>query len=205
MRETFWQTIGTIVGPATKEDFDEVGQKETRNAFERFILENSTPSTRLLDAGCSTGIEGFRLYQKGYTGSYVGIDSNRKAIHLALENLYGHPASLALSDLEATGFPDGYFDIVLTKDVIEHAPSYRAILRELARLSRSWLILSMFIRMQDDPSVIREDPPGLFHNRYQRAELVEFMSTLGMESPVTLFTAGDDEVLLFKKSAYQEK
>lgn len=199
MRETFWQSLEAIVGPATREEFEGVGQKETRDAFEHFILENSGPTTRLLDAGCSTGVEGFRLYQKGYLGSYLGLDSNQKALHLALRNLHGSPASFALSDLEATGFAAGAFDIVLSKDVIEHAPNYRAIFRELARLTGTWLVLSMFIRMQDEPAVIREDPPGLFHNRYQRADLIEFASSLGLEAPSTLFSSGDDEVLIFRK------
>jgi len=199
MRETFWQTLDGIVGPATREDFEQVGQKETRDAFERFILENSGPGTRLLDAGCSTGVEAYRLQQKGYLGSYVGVDSNQKALHLALRNLHGSPVSFALSDLEATSFPDTGFDIVLTKDVIEHAPSYRAIVREMARLTGTWLILSMFIRMGDETSSVREGPPGLFHNRYQRSEFVAFASTLGLEPPSTLYESGDDEVLVFKK------
>ncbi len=41
----------------------------------------------------------------------------------------------SLADLESIKYPNGYFDIVLNKDVIEHAVFYEAILAELARLT----------------------------------------------------------------------
>jgi len=46
-----------------------------------------------------------------------------------------------------------YFDIVLSKDVIEHARYYDSILAELSRLTKRWLILSMFIKMHDQPDL----------------------------------------------------
>lgn len=91
MKETFWRQIPRIVGPARASEFDQIEQKDTRQALEDFILAHSDAGTRLLDAGCNTGVEGYRLFQQGYCGSYFGLDSNPKALAYALENLSGRP------------------------------------------------------------------------------------------------------------------
>ncbi len=199
MKGTYWQAIDHIIGPATVGDFDQIGQKDTRNAIERFILDHSHSTTRLLDAGCNTAVEGWRLFQKSYPGLYTGIDSNAKALTYALQNLHGYPAAFALADLEATNQPDGYFDIVLTKDVIEHASHYAAILEELARVTKRWLILSMFIKTHDEPDFIHREPQGYYHNRYERQKLYHFMAVLGFGDPEVIFEAGEDEVLVFER------
>jgi ubiquinone/menaquinone biosynthesis C-methylase UbiE len=199
MQKTYWQKIDHIIGPATVEEFAQIGQQETRDAIERFILEHSDASTRLLDAGCNTGVEGYRLFQKKYPGFYVGVDSNAKALTHALQNLHGNHAAFALADLESIDYPDGCFDIVLNKDVIEHASYYTSILRELARLTRRWLILSMFIKMHDQPDFIHREPQGFHHNRYERKRLYELMTDLSFAEPSIVYEAGEDEVLVFEK------
>ncbi|HWR82689.1 MAG TPA: class I SAM-dependent methyltransferase [Candidatus Deferrimicrobium sp.] len=199
MKETYWQTIDRIIGPATVEEFDEIGQKATRQAIEQFILDHSYPDTMLLDAGCNTGVEGYRLFQCGFPGLYVGVDSNLKALTHALKNLHGFRATVKLADLESIGFPDRSFDIVLTKDVIEHAATYTAILGELARLTKQWLILSMFIKMHDHGDVIHREPEGFYHNRYHRRQLYGFMAAQGFGEPRVVFEQGQDEVLVFER------
>ena len=204
MKETYWKTIDHIIGPATVGEFDQIGQKETREIIERFILEHSETSTLLLDAGCNTGVEGYRLFQKNYPGLYVGIDSNAKALTYALQNLHGYSATFSLADLESISYPDGYFDVVLTKDVIEHASYYTAILSELARLTRRWLILSMFIKMHNQPDFIHREPQGFYHNRYERRKLYGFMAGHGFGEPGIIFEAGEDEVLVFEKEQVRQ-
>jgi ubiquinone/menaquinone biosynthesis C-methylase UbiE len=199
MKETYWQKIPFIVGPAVATDFDKIGQKNTRDAFEAWILEHSDSSTRLLDAGCNTGVEAFRLFGKNFPGVYTGVDSNLKALALAMRNSHGHPASFLEADLESVPYPDGYFDIVLNKDVIEHAVTYEPILKELARLTRRWLVLSMFIRMQEGPDQINPHPDGYHLNRYQRKRLLDHMKSCGFSTSAVLHEEDEDEVILFEK------
>lgn len=199
MKATYWQQIPNIIGPATRDQFHQIGQKATRDALEAWILDHSDASTRLLDAGCNTGVEGVRLFDKKFPGQYVGADSNLKALGYAMANLQGKPASFAWADLEQIAWPDGAFDVVLNKDVVEHAAHYEPILRELARLTKTWLVLSMFIRMHDEPDLIRPGDKGLHHNRYRRAGLYALMESLGFEPPQSIFEQGDDEVLVFRK------
>ncbi len=199
MKNTYWQTIDKVIGPASVSEFDQIGQKETRGSFERFIIEHSNPFTKILDAGCNTGIEAWRLYQNNFQGIYTGVDSNAKALKYAIENLHGFPAAFSLADLESIKYPNGYFDIVLNKDVIEHAIFYEAILAELARLTGKTLVLSMFIRMHDKPDIIHREPQGFYHNRYDRHKLYRFMSDHGFGMPEIIFQSGEDEVLVFEK------
>ena len=199
MKPTYWQAIPNIVGPATKKEFPQIGQIGIRNALESFIVEYSDAATRLLDGGCNTGVEGCRLYEKGYRGFYTGVDSNKKALEFALSNLQGTSANFTLADLEFTGYPDRSFDIVMTKDVIEHAESYRKIMGELARLTNRWLMVAMFIKMHDRPNVISYQPDGFYHNRYARREFYEFVGDEGFSEPRILFAEREDELLLFER------
>lgn len=201
MKRTFWQETDRIIGPATVAEFDTIGQQDVRNAIERFVIDHSDKSTSLLDAGCNTGVEGYRLFEKEYAGKYVGVDSNQQALDHAAENLQGHIATFLLADLEQIAYADQSFDIVLTKDVIEHAEHYSAILCELARLSRQWLILSMFIKMHGAPDHIHREPEGYHHNRYNRAALYDLMQRNDFSLDSILYRQDSNEVLLFKRQS----
>lgn len=199
--ETYWRKSTTIVGPARAAEFSSIGQQSTRAALESFIIANTSPSSRILDAGCNTGVEGFRLFAAGYAGQYIGADSNPLALSHALENLTGRPASFLLSDLGAIPFPDKSFNLVFSKDVIEHAPTFEPILSELCRLARGFLVLSMFIRMKDGDDEIRPHPDGYHLNRYSRTRLTSFVIARGFSPAATVFAEAEDEVLVFRRGA----
>ncbi|MCC6952621.1 MAG: class I SAM-dependent methyltransferase [Deltaproteobacteria bacterium] len=199
--ETYWRKSTTIVGPARAAEFGSIGQQRTRAALENYIISNTGLNSRVLDAGCNTGVEGYRLFASGYAGQYVGADSNPLALSHALENLTGRPASFLLSDLAAIPFPDKSFDVVFSKDVIEHAPTFEPILSELCRLTRGVLVLSMFIRMREGDDEIRPHPDGYYLNRYSRPRLLSFVKARGFASEATVFAEGEDEVLVFRRGA----
>lgn len=208
MQQTYWRQIDHIIGPATKDQFGQLGQQNTRDRIEEFVLAHSTESTRLLDAGCNTGAEGYRLFQKRFPGTYVGLDSNPKALVYAMVNLSGFPASVTLADVADLPFADRSFDIVLSKDVIEHAEHYTPIIRELARVTRTYLVLSMFIRMYDQPDHIFREPQGFHHNRYNRAGLYALMQDCGFGPPRIIYDCPEirhgqfqDEVLVFRRES----
>ena len=199
--KTYWQRIKEIVGPAFKKDFDEIGQKRTRKALEKFIIKNTERDTLLLDAGCNTGVEAFRLYDKGYTGKYFGVDSNGKAIKIAKSNLKGYPkAKFLTGDLEKLKFRRKYFDIVFSKDVVEHQRYYKKILEELSRVTKKYLILSLFIK----PSLFFNDriklhKDGYYLNRYNRSKLFRFMEKNNFKKPEKIYEDWQDVVYVFEK------
>ncbi len=199
--KTYWQKIKGIVGPAYSKDFDKTGQQNTRSAIEKYITSVSDKHTRLLDAGCNTGIEGYRLLQNNFLGKYIGVDSNSKAIKMARENLKTDKKyEFFTQDLSDLKFSDEYFDIVLSKDVIEHHKYYEAIIHELTRVTKKYLILSMFIR----PSIFFKDKiilhsDGYYLNKYNRKKLFDFIVKTGFKKPRTIYWNLQDEVFLFEK------
>ncbi|KKQ24028.1 MAG: hypothetical protein US40_C0012G0017 [Candidatus Roizmanbacteria bacterium GW2011_GWC2_37_13] len=201
MNKTYWQRIKEIVGPTTVHDFDQIDQKNTREAFEKFIVKNTNKQSLLLDAGCNTGVEAFRLYNKGYQGEYFGIDSNSKAIKLARKNLKANSKAKFFSfDLARLNFKNSYFNIVLTKDVIEHHQSYVKILTELARVTKKYLILSMFIK----PSFFLGDKvkfhkDGYYLNRYNQGKLFRFMTKHHFKKPKKIYEDWQDIVYVFER------
>lgn len=199
MSVTYWQSIPHIVGPARAHEFCHIGQQDTRTAFEDFIISHSDGSTAVLDAGCNTGVEGYRLFQRGFLGSYTGVDSNAKALTFALENLTGRQATFMLADLGNIPLPPRCADIVLNKDVIEHCQSYHAVLTELARLTRRYLVLSLFIQLSDEPDVIEQHPDGYYLNCYNRAQLYAFLAAAGLQDPQCIFRNQSDEVIVFSR------
>ena len=95
---------------------------------------------------------------------------------------------------------------MLSKDVIEHAPHYGPIVKELARVTECYLMLSMLIRMHDAPDHIDRQPEGFYHNRYNRQGLYELMRGCGFGEPTIIYAAAQprhsgfqDEVLVFER------
>jgi len=199
--KTYWQKIKGIVGPAEARDFDMVGQKNTREAIEKFILKNTRKNTKLLDAGCNTGVEAFRLHEKEFKGRYFGVDNNFKAIKFAKNNMKEvHNFEFILSDVSKLNFKDSYFEIVFTKDVIEHHQHYTKILTELARVTKKFLILSMFIKPSfflNDRIKLHKD--GYYLNRYNQGKLFSFMKKHHFNKPKKIYEDWQDVVYVFEK------
>lgn len=199
--KTYWQKINGIVGPAEAKDFDSIGQKNTRDAIEKYIIKNTSTNSKLLDAGCNTGVEAFRIHKKGFKGKYYGIDSNFKAIKFAKKNLKNIPNyKFIFSDTSRLNYKDGFFDFTLTKDVIEHQQYYTKILTELARVTKKYLTLSMFIK----PSFfmgdrIRFHKDGYYLNRYNKGKLFSFIKKQGFKSPKKIYEDWQDIVYVFEK------
>ncbi len=200
IKDSYWRKAAEIVGPARVQDFHLVGQKDTRDALEAWVLAVSTPSTSLLDAGCNTGVEGYRLFEKGYIGRYTGADSNPKALMYALENLSSKRAAFSLTDLDALGFRDQEFDITINKDVIEHLPYYDETLKELARVTKHALALSTFISLHEGDDLINRHPDGYYLNAYNRQRLYNLFGTCGFRSAATIFKNATDEVIVFERA-----
>ncbi len=199
--KTYWQKIKGIVGPAYSKDFDQIGQKNTRKKLENYIISNSNKKTLFLDAGCNTGVEAYMLYQEGYRGKYVGVDNNSKAVKFAKNNLKNEKrVSFFVSDISKLKFKDRYFEIVLCKDVIEHHEFYDKILAELSRVTKKYLILSMFIK----PSFLFKDkifqhPDGYYLNKYNRKKLFAFLIQNGFKKPKIIYQDWQDVVFVFER------
>jgi len=92
------------------------------------ILQNSTPSSRILDAGGDfNSIILHWLYQFNYTQLYaLNLVFKKKARKGNIEYIPG--------DLTKTPFPDNYFDIITCFSVIEHGVDGDQYFREMNRI-----------------------------------------------------------------------
>lgn len=89
-------------------------------------------SLRVLDAGCGTGA---MLDLLARTPGYETVGVDRSAAALSFTASRGHDR-LAGGDLDALPFRDGYFDVILALDVIEHLDEDGPAVCELARVLR---------------------------------------------------------------------
>ncbi|MFH1037852.1 MAG: class I SAM-dependent methyltransferase [PVC group bacterium] len=148
--------------------------KELRGRFyspERFnndapflaeIKKRSTTQTRILDAGAGRG-EKFSYNLKGCVAKMVGADLDPKVVDNPCLD-FG-----VVTDLSQLPFPDGYFDLVFSRYVLEHIQHPKIFLTELRRVLRpdgqfvfltpnKWHYMSLFSRLT----------PHRFHAFYNR-------------------------------------
>ena len=96
----------------------------------------------LLDSGCGEGFVLEHLRQASITARFVGSDLRLEAIQWARANLVEDLDGIT-ADVHRLPFADNTFPLVLCLEVLEHIPDSTAGLRELARVSSEYLILSV--------------------------------------------------------------
>jgi ubiquinone/menaquinone biosynthesis C-methylase UbiE len=100
------------------------------------------PATRLLEAGCGTGLVLERLRSHG--AELFGIDLSAGMLVLARQR--GH--RVAHASITHLPFADGSFDVACSFKVLAHVPDIEAAIRELARVVRpgGTLVLEFYNR-----------------------------------------------------------
>ncbi len=127
-------------------------QRRLLERFHRRIvrLVVSTGAQNILDAGCGEGftIQELRaekaLKQREITGidfsaAALAWNQNRQATLLPAEK----HTPLAQADIHRLPFPDNSFDLAYSLEVLEHLPDSSPGLRELARVSGDYILLSV--------------------------------------------------------------
>ena len=94
---------------------------------------------RVLDAGCGEGHLLERIHQADPAGRFYGVDITEVALQRARERCPW--AELVRNNLVQTGFPDAFFDAVVSTEVLEHVFEYRRVLQELNRILKPGGIL----------------------------------------------------------------
>jgi len=104
-------------------------------------LVHACGARSILDAGCGEGINLLTL-SRGGDWQLAGIELTRESLDVARGAL---PDAVDLRQGDVTRLPydDGSFDLVLGTEVLEHVVDPGLALREMARVSRQRLILSV--------------------------------------------------------------
>jgi SAM-dependent methyltransferase len=127
--------------------------------------------TSVLDAGCGTGGLCAFLEAEGVT-TIVGCDAESEAVAHGREK--GRLKNAIVADVSKLPFDDNAFDLVICSEVLEHLPDHRAGLREILRVSRGPVLLTI----PAHPCLWTESDEILHHQRrYTRAMLRELLSS----------------------------
>jgi ubiquinone/menaquinone biosynthesis C-methylase UbiE len=97
----------------------------------RFVPLGKT--TSLLDVGCGNGV--FTYYFQQLCGFVTGLDNSR---NMLAENPCPRVVQCGATDLP---FPDGSFDVAFEANLLHHVEDRTKVVREMARVSRRWVVL----------------------------------------------------------------
>ena len=106
------------------------------------------PPMRILDVPCGTGRLCLRLLKRGY--SIVGADISSEMVRYTNNRIkkegFSDKGYATAGDAENLQFADNSFDAVISLRLLGHTPpdSRMAILRELKRISKKFLILAYY-------------------------------------------------------------
>ncbi len=89
-------------------------------------IKKTKKKLKFLDAGCGKGELLYFMAKKGY--EVYGIDYSKTAIRMCKDLLKKKKikATILMSDVRKVKFPDNYFDIVISTDVVEHLNDNKA-------------------------------------------------------------------------------
>lgn len=196
---SYWQDRPTIISGNSIAEFERPQQLEIRNAVEDFIIKNNIND--IIEFGCNTGILSYRLHKKGYTGSYVGCDSNTKAVVRAMELNQNGKSFFSVNDIERMNFHNlrsvPKYEMVYSKDVIEHLEYYSEALNNLIFITKRYLVLSFFIKPSNIEKIVKHKD-GYYLNQYDRNKLISFVNHFGFKNK-TIFENQTEELIVFEK------
>ncbi len=119
-------------------------QRALLKRFHRKIVElvQQTGVTHLLDAGCGEGFVIQQLQQRNMSLAAMGGDLSAEALVWGRANLE-HNMPLVNVDIHHLPFPTDSFPLVICLEVLEHLPDSTVGLRELARVSSEYVLVSV--------------------------------------------------------------
>ena len=113
------------------------------NNFESNLISLIAPLNpkKILDAGCGEGFTLERLYELKIGKDLEGIDASKVAIETG-KKLYPH-LNIKIGDIYNLPYKDNSFDLVVCTEVLEHLEDPKRALREIIRVSKKYLLLTV--------------------------------------------------------------
>ena len=98
---------------------------------------------RVIEVGAGTGAH-VDFVRHGF-GEYLVTDIDQAALDVARQRTNRQGVSFEVRDATSLGYPDDYFDRLVSVYNLEHLPSPEAVLREWARVVRPGGVLSIAV------------------------------------------------------------
>ena len=143
----------------------------------RAVLKHGGSS--VLDVGCSSG---------GYVRELAAAGRTASGTDLLLDPAWTSlPGAFRVADVRALPFADDAFDTLLAFEILEHVPGPGAALRELHRVCRENLILS--VPNCEIPEILRSSGLAFHHwvdrthvNFFTRQSITEYLRQAGFRT-----------------------
>lgn len=130
---------------------DNFKKHTSKNPVQRFLLDNFLNTlvktvkplqvSSVLDVGCGEGFTLDRLYREKIGKNLEGIEYLDTAIKIG-KKIHPH-ITLTKGDIYTLPYKDNSFDLVLCTEVLEHLADPKKALKELVRVSKKYLLLSV--------------------------------------------------------------
>lgn len=106
-----------------------------------FALLGKVRPDSILDVGCGEGFTLHKLQQQGIGEKLEGIEYQKKAIALGKKQ---YPdIVIKQGSIDKLPYKDNAFDLVLCTEVLEHMDNPEKALKELVRVSKKYVLLSV--------------------------------------------------------------
>ncbi len=141
------------------------------------------PPSRVLDLGCGEGSTTAFLANSLRPADVLGIDRSEAGIQCARGRYRGSNLRFECQD-DTAALADRTFDLVTCFEVLEHVEDWRAMTREMARLTNKHLMVSF------PAGRMRPFERNVGHLRnFRRGQFERFAASIGLQ-PVAVFYAG---------------
>jgi 2-polyprenyl-3-methyl-5-hydroxy-6-metoxy-1,4-benzoquinol methylase len=97
----------------------------------------------ILDIGCGEGVLTQQWAQRLHDGPVVGFDLEDPKLAAHWETRSRPNLSFRTGDARQLPYPDAAFDLVAAIEALEHIPDPDAVVAEMARVGRSYLLVSV--------------------------------------------------------------
>ena len=116
-------------------EFYETRYAEEQEAKYKVALENTTPSGKVLDVGCGTGL--FFRHIVRETEAIIGIDSSKNILIVAQNYVRGRESiHLVQADADHIPFLQDFFDAVFSFTMLQNMPKPVETLKEFRRVAK---------------------------------------------------------------------
>ncbi|OGW39029.1 MAG: hypothetical protein A2Y97_02330 [Nitrospirae bacterium RBG_13_39_12] len=140
---------------------------------------NYVKNKKVLDIACGSGYGSKILIENGAI-SVTGMDISQDTIDYAKNRYVADGLDFIQGDILHVGFPDNFFDIVISFETIEHLKNYRKAILEIRRVLKEdgLLIISSPNRRLTSPGKSINEPPNNEHHfiEFSKEEFTSLLS-----------------------------
>jgi 2-polyprenyl-3-methyl-5-hydroxy-6-metoxy-1,4-benzoquinol methylase len=141
---------GTVAGVPTGNTYDKYGSsnpvvKRLMAGFHGVLdelWEKAAPES-VLDVGCGEGVLTVEWAERLGDGRVVGIDLEDPKLRAEWEKRARPNLGFRAEEATSLSFADDEFDMATAIEVLEHLPQPEETIKEMARVARRWLLVSV--------------------------------------------------------------